>query len=97
MINATFEICTHPVSVTWAAGKVTGVAGAVSYIQALATQMEGHEVAIPGFAGTTTNHLAEARSFIALCWLASDSGTGVTVTGDEPELQSDDEPGGAVI
>ncbi|NNJ10545.1 hypothetical protein EKD04_009415 [Chloroflexales bacterium ZM16-3] len=90
MIIATFTLSSHPATVRWEDGAISGPAGAVSYLQALAARLEGQPVDLAGFDGTTTNHLAAARSFCALCAIASDDYPRFTVVGDEPDLEPSD-------
>lgn len=96
MITCTISILTSICQATWDKGQLGGDPGAVGYIRALARILEGREVGLPGMAGTTTNHLANARSFIALCAMASDVYPTSTVVGAEPDLQPANLPEGTV-
>ena len=96
MITATLTLLGTRATTTWERGALVGNPGAVAYLRALAAIREGRELGLPGFSGTTTNHLASARSFIALCGLASDVPPTITVTGDEPELEPMTLPEGTI-
>ncbi|MBX0331273.1 hypothetical protein K2Z83_26850 [Oscillochloris sp. ZM17-4] len=72
MITASLILAGHTTTLTWEVGMIAGEPGAVAYVQALGDLLEGRAVALPSFAGTTTNHLQDAMSFMALCVLASD-------------------------
>lgn len=96
MITANLTLLGSPVTAIWDKGEVAGDPGAIAYLRALATIREGREIGLAGFSGTNTSHLASARSFIALCELASDTPPTVTIEGDEPELAPANLPEGTV-